>query len=462
VRTEVERASLRDPDSRVFYGEGRVFRGLTPQGMRDWEALAGTGFFQRSVDNGRIVRTWTVDEAVSGAGDTPWAMVLEHQRLSFVSYPYEWTFGMLRRAAILHLEILLEALAENMSMKDGTPYNVQWEGTRPVFIDVGSFFSSPGGPWAGYRQFCEMVLNPLFLQAYRHVDFHAWLRGCPQGIGVEDMRRLIWPPDFIRAGVVKHVVLHAMLQRRQRGDSQRTNQELVDAGFGRAVAMNTIRQLLRLVNGLTWRAPASPWTDYAETCPYAPQDRHAKLDFVSAAVRERRPGLVVDLGCNDGAFSRVAAEAADYVVAVDRDHATVERLYRALHREGNRRVLPLVVDLGAPRPRLGWRGSEHRAFGERCRPDLVLCLALVHHLSIDGNVPIPEVVDWLRSFDAPVVVEFPSREDPMVRRLLADRPGDHADYSCGRFEAELEQRFSVEHRESLPSGSRTLYVAVPR
>src|SRR5206468_3819805 len=103
--------------------------------------------------------------------------------LPFVSYPYEWPFEMLRDAALLQLGLIEEALAEDVVLKDGTPYNVQWRGAEPVFVDVGSFERlPPGEPWAGYRQFCMLFLYPLMLQAYRGIAPQPWPRGSLEGI----------------------------------------------------------------------------------------------------------------------------------------------------------------------------------------------------------------------------------------------------------------------------------------
>jgi hypothetical protein len=124
------------------------------------------------VEAGRIVRTEEAGEAL-----------LEHERVPFVSYPYEWTFSMLRDAALLQLELQLQALEEGLTLKDASPYNVQWRGSRPVFVDVGSFERlREGEPWAGYRQFCTLYLYPLLLQAYKGIPFQPWLRGRLDGI----------------------------------------------------------------------------------------------------------------------------------------------------------------------------------------------------------------------------------------------------------------------------------------
>ncbi|MDP8932385.1 MAG: class I SAM-dependent methyltransferase [Actinomycetota bacterium] len=142
-----------------------------------------------------------------------------------------------------------------------------------------------------------------------------------------------------------------------------------------------------MVEGLGWRPPPSPWSDYYDTCSYSSVEREQKATFALAAARSVGRGVVRDLGCNEGTYARLAAGYADYVVAVDADHSTADRFYRSLRREGNERILPLVMNLADPTPGLGWRGSERHPLENRGRPDLVLCLALVHHLRWEQTYP---------------------------------------------------------------------------
>jgi hypothetical protein len=151
------------------------------------------------------------------------------------------------------------------------------------------------------------------------------------------------------------------------------------------------------------------------------------------------------------------------MVAIDGDERVAGELYARLREEGSRTILPLVVDLADPSPGLGWRGVERRTLEERGRPDLVLCLALVHHLAIGRNVPFEEIVEWLRGLGAQLVIEFADRDDPMVKRLLAaKRVETHEGYERDAFERALGEGFDVERREELASGTRTLYLARPR
>lgn len=451
-----DEGSFRDPDSQVVHTGGRVLRRLSETGRSDWDALSRTTFFERAVAAGRLVGTVDVAVGREGLGDG-WAGLVEHEPIPFVTYPFEWTFGMLAAGAALHLELLREALAEDITTKDGYAYNLQWRGVEPVFIDISSFTPYHGGPWAGYRQFCETFLNPLMLQSFMNVDFHPWLRGRLEGIPVQHMRRLLSPRDLVRRGALRHVVLHALLERKAHGTTPSTRSALADAGFGRDAMIATVDKLLGVVRTLSWRPEASTWTSYATTNTYSGEDRAEKLRFVDRVASSARPHLVWDLGYNDGTYARAAARHASQVVAMDADHATVELLYRSLRsaRVGN--VLPLVVDLADPSPSLGWRNRERPGLLERPRPDLVLCLALLHHLAIVANIPLPQVVEWLAGLAEVAVVEFVDRHDPMVAQLLANKSVAHADYSLARFQHEVAEYFDVEAREELSSGTRALY-----
>ncbi len=460
---EVEPGSFRDRTGRVFYDGGEVCRALTARGLAEWDAVTASRFFPRLVAEGKVVGT------VRGNGHTeppggPWAAVLRHERIPFVSYPYEWCFGMLKTAALLQLELLEAALGEGMALKDATPFNVQWHGARPVFIDVLSFYRRPSGePWVGYRQFCQQFLYPLLLAAYRGVPFQPWLRGCPEGISPAHARRLVGGRDLLRPGVLTHVYLHARSEARYDGDSSRdVKRELAAAGFGTELIAANVRGLARLVGGLRGGERTSSWSEYGADPGYTAEDREAKERFVREAVAMRRWRLVWDLGANTGAYARLAAEGADYVVALDADPVAVERLYEESRRAGRRNLIPLVCDLADPSPGQGWRGSERKALPARGRPELVLCLALVHHLVIGANLHLDDLLDWLRGLGGHLVIEFVRREDARVQQLLRHRDEPYEDYDQARFEAALGAAFEVLRREDLPSGARTLYFAQPR
>ena len=218
----------------------------------------------------------------------------------------------------------------------------------------------------------------------------------------------------------------------------------------------------RLVEKLRWKTGETSWSGYRADNTYSDDDDKRKAAFVAEVTASRSPALTWDMGCNDGAYSRIAAENSDRVVAFDFDHATVEALYRSLKEEGNTKILPLVGNLADPSPGLGWRGLERRTLSDRGAPDLMLALALIHHVSISANIPIAEFLGWVKDLGSTLLIEFPKRTDPMVRALLANKQkGANFDYDLENFELELGRRFNIEKREELPSGDRVLYLASP-
>jgi hypothetical protein len=448
----------------VFTTPDGVFRALSAAGLEEWRAVAASPLWRELQDEGRVVAT---EEAAVGAlpelltGDA--AGVLRHERVPFVSYPYEWPFAMLKDAALLQLELCRRALDADLALKDASPYNVQWRGARPVFVDVGSFERlRPDEPWAGYRQFCMLFLYPLMLQAYKDLPYHAALRGSLDGIAPHDARAILAGERF-RKGVLSNVLLHARLESRYAGaEGREVKRELRRAGFSKELLAANLAKLEKLVARLEWKAGDTAWTGYGEDNTYDAAAAAAKAAFVREASARRRVALAWDVGCNDGRYARIAAESARLVVALDSDHATVDALYRRLRDERREDVLPLVMSVTDPSPDLGWRGRERASLERRGAPGLVLCLAVVHHVCIAGNVPLRELLDWLRSLEATVVIEFPDRADPMVRRLLSGkREGSNPDYERDTFERALGERFEVD-RSAAVTETRTLYEARPR
>jgi hypothetical protein len=455
--TQREPASFRDRNGSVHYRDGRVLRRLSPRAYANWRRLQETGFFARRVEAGSIVRTTDCGPLPDGGG------LLEHARIPFVSYPYEWTFGMLKDAALLHLELMRDALAEGFILKDASPYNVQWQGARPVFIDIPSFEPlGAGEPWVGYRQFCELMLYPLMLQAYRGIDFRPWLRGRIDGIPAGEMRRLMSSRDFARPGVLLHVAAQSLLQRRYAGSGRNVRGALADAGFGKALIEKNVARLTRLVRGLAPPRTATEWADYDRTHSYDAAEHAAKAAFVRQAAETRRWRLAWDLGCNTGTFAQIVEPHADHVVAMDADWMAIERLYqRQSSARPQGRILPLVVNLADASPSQGWRGVERKDLAARGTPDLVLCLALVHHVVITANIPLADFIDWLAGLGAAVVIEFVGREDEMVQALLANREDQYDDYSLETFRSLLSERFRLRDEAPLKGGKRMIFLAEP-
>jgi ribosomal protein L11 methylase PrmA len=315
-----------------------------------------------------------------------------------------------------------------------------------------------GETWSGYRQFCEMFLFPLLLQAYKGCNLQPFMRSSIIGVDVQAASALFGFRDRFRKGVLSHVWLQSKLDRRYGGSSENVRSSLKSAGFNRELILVNVRKLQKLVKKLEWEAAGSEWGDYSEFHNYSDDDHVRKEDFIREAVAAEKPHTVWDIGCNTGQFSRIAAGLCQQVVAMDIDHVAVERLYLDENTPDN--ILPLVQNVADPSPNWGWRNRERGDLQSRSRPDLVLCLALIHHVVISANIPLEEFIDWLAGLTDKLVIEYVSRKDDKVQTLLRNKEDKYQDYSRESLEANLKRHFDIRQQQQVNNGDRTLYCCV--
>jgi SAM-dependent methyltransferase len=457
----VDSGSFRDRDGRIYLHDDRVFRGISEGALESLRKLESTKFYNKFLQQESLVSSEllsTENVPLPAEIKDQWAGFIEHGCIAVISYPYEWTFGMLRDAALLQLDLVEAAILEGMTLKDATPYNIQFDGGKPVFIDIASFEPLPdGAPWAGYRQFCEMFLFPLMLQAYKGIHFQGMMRSSIDGIDVQTAARLFSLRDRFRSGVLTHVWLQSKLDSRYGSTQQNVRTDLKSAGFNREMILANVRKLRKLVGKLNWHGKGSEWGGYEEFHNYSESDHQLKEQFIEESVSGSQASIVWDVGCNTGQFSKIAARHAKQVLAMDLDHFAVERLYREAKETGLSRILPLVQNIADPSPNWGWRNRERRDLQSRARPDLILCLALIHHVVISANVPMEEFVSWLAEQSGQLVIEYVSRSDDKVEALLRNKEDRYSDYSQEGLEKNLGKHYRVVKQLELESGNRHLY-----
>jgi len=459
-------ASFRDPSGFLFHGDdGELLRQVEASYADEYERLMGSGLYDALVERGWLVAHREVGlERAARPG--AWR-VLRPEPLPFVSHPYEWSFGGLRAAGLRTLEIQRLAMEHGMSLRDASAYNLQLVGTQPIFVDTLSFEAyAEGRPWVAYRQLCQHFLAPLALAAYRDLRLLDLLRVHIDGVPLDLAVRLLPWRTRLRPALWAHLHLHARMQRRH-ADARAAGGAAEDGRGARArLSRRGLENILATLEGELRRlAPAagdSEWGDYAGEQSYGAAGLAAKRDFVAAALDATAPRLVFDLGANRGELSRLASERGAFTVAFDGDPVAVERAFRAAAAAREERLLPLRVDLRNPSPALGWAHEERSALAARGPADLVLALALVHHLAIGNNVPLERVADYLARLGRALVVELVPREDPQVQRMLATREDVFADYDRPHFEAAFARRFEIVEARGVEGTTRVLYRMVRR
>ena len=439
-------ASFRDPSGFVFRRDGVLLRQVNEAYGEDLARLFDSGLHTELVEAGLLVsaeRLGPSEALALGAID-----VLKPEIVPTISYPYEWCFGELKDAALATLEIARRALGKGMVLKDASAYNVQFMRGRPVLIDTLSFETyREGEPWIAYRQFCGHFLAPLALMALVDVRLGGLLRVHLDGIPLDLASHLLPATTRLRPGLAMHLHLHGKATNQVATESVRKA-----PSFSKLNSLAQLDSLKGTVEGLRWEPKGTQWAEY-----------YAETNYTDAAMGEKRrlvadcleglSGTCWDLGANTGEFSALAAEKGLDTVAWDVDPGAVERAYAA-RRKG---VLPLLQDLTNPSPGLGWAGAERDSLEARGPVDVVMALALVHHLAIGNNVPLPDVAAYLARLGRRAIVEFVPKEDSQVRRLLASRRDVFPSYTLEGFEAAFAEAFETERKDAIPGTARTLY-----
>ncbi len=450
-------ASFRDPGGTVLVSEDRIYRTVMVAAAPDYERVRRTEILKELISEGRLIDEKPIDRRILGSAGEVASYVLEHPKLPFISYPYEWCFYGLKDAALLQLDIHLRCLDNGVTLSDASAYNVQFVGPSPIFIDALSFRPYREGEiWAGHRQYCEQFLNPLLLRTLLGIPHNAWYRGSLEGIPVQHLARALSFKSKFSWNVIKHVVLQAALEKD--ATKRRPSSLVKEIRLPLAAFRKILMDLRKWVQSLE---PAdgdkSVWRDYAGNNSYASDAAGKKAEFIRDFASATRPALLWDLGCNTGEYARTALRAgAKLCIGFDLDVGALDQAYLRAKAEGLN-FLPLHLDATNPSPSQGWAQGERKGFGERASADSILALALVHHLAISRNVPLDYVVDWLVGLAPAGVIEFIQKSDPMVQELLRFREDVFLNYSENDFERALTTRARVRKVENVSSAGRKLY-----
>ncbi len=444
-------SSFRDPSGFLFTRAGILYRQVNRPYQPHYEALLSSGLYARLIADALLIPHREVDVPAALPGIS--YKVLQPEPVRFISYPYEWCFSQLKEAALTTLRIQKIALEHGLSLKDASAYNIQFHQGRPLLIDTLSFARyQEGEPWVAYRQFCQHFLAPLALMARVDVRLNQLLRVHLDGVPLDLASALLQGRTRFSA-LQLHIHLHARAQARYAQQQVKP----VEAHMTRFRLLALLDSLESEVRKLRWKPVGTEWADYETEHSYTPAGVESKQRTVTEYLRQAAPQVVWDLGANTGRYSRLAAARA-FTVAFDVDPAAVERNYQQVTKERETSLLPLVLDLTNPSAGLGWSHKERMSLLQRGPVDLVLALALLHHLAISNNVPFAEIAAFLRRSCTWLVIEFVPKDDPQVQRLLVTREDIFTDYTRQVFEKEFGRYFDVIAATPIQDSARVLYL----
>ncbi len=445
--------SFRDPSGQVFSRNGKIYRSIFEHGVKEFVAARDAGIFSKLITDGLLVSHEEVD-----FGD--WApkgtvLCLTHPRIPMVSYPWEWPFSLLKDAALIHLDAMEALIPLGFWLRDASAFNAQFDGDKVCLIDTLSVGRRvPDSPWVAYGQFCSHFLAPLALAAYGDVRTLSLWRNYIDGYPLDLVARFLLFWRKYRPGLFMHLILHARAQimsdrKEDIGKTKPVRKTKVsDRGL-----IGIVRSLYKTIEGIKWKRTSRVWEGYGDIRTYQAEDVTRKSEYVDQVVKRLQPKVVWDLGANTGEFSLIAASHGAFVVSIDGDPACTERLYKKVSTDTTLRgVLPLTMDLANPSPGLGWRSQERFSLEDRGPADLVLALALVHHLVFSCCIPLSLIAEWFGSLGNHLLVEFVPPSDPMVKKLLANRGEEHLPYDLDVFRSGFQKIFDFVDQTDLQNG----------
>ena len=448
-------SSFRDPGGFLFRKETTLYRQINQSYRADYDLLLASGLYDELIAVQMLIPHRESD--IAPANPALAYKIIEPDQLSFISYPYEWSFSQLQDAALVTLEIQQRSLQKGLWLKDASGYNIQFHQGRPLLIDTLSFERyRQGEPWAAYRQFCQHFLAPLALMAYTDVRLGQLLRVYIDGVPLDLAAGLLPRRTRLSFGLLNHIHMHAAAQKRYAG-------RRIPAGqAGRKMSLTALKgwvdSLRTTIEKLRWDADHTAWAGYYGETNYSDLARRNKEELVVRLLAQVDARTVWDLGANTGRYSRLASSRGIFTVAFDIDPGAVERNYQQVRTNGETQLLPLLLDLTNPSPGLGWHNQERSAIFERGRPDCVLALALIHHLAIANNVPLPALAQFFQSLSSWLIIEFVPKSDSQVQRLLASRQDIFTDYTRSGFESAFLPFFDIVAGEQIAESDRFLYL----
>jgi SAM-dependent methyltransferase len=458
--------TFRDPAGAVLRFNGRILRLVRPEFVGETEAFLQTRTAGEAVESGMLISSERLssDAVVSLDLDSKQA-VYEHESIPFPSYPYEWPAEMLHAAGVLTLDLALAALEEGFGLKDATPYNVLFRGPRPVFVDVLSFErrDARDATWRAYAQFVRTFVLPLLANRDLEWPLQQTLSGRRDGLEPEAVYRAAGSLRRLTRPYLEVATLPTWLAGRKREDASLYQPKpAASPEQARYILESLLKGCRKQLDAAGPRSGAdSTWSEYLESKSlYSPQQLAEKEAFVREALELVRPATVLDAGANEGHFSMLAARTGAAVVAIDTDPVVVGSIWRRAHSE-NLDVQALVVDLTRPTPATGWRNQECASFLDRAsgRFDLVLMLALMHHIVVTERIPLEELLALAAEVSRDyLLIEFVAPEDPKFQRIVRGREALYSHLTKERFEAAAQAHWELVRSTRITGLHRWLYL----
>lgn len=513
--------SYKDTAARVVEEEGIFYRYIFEVYQAEYDHLMQSGLYQTLRKKGFIISHEEVDanpqaqqrEAIlenNQDSESQHQQISQHQQkiykkllphqIAFQSYPFEWSYGQWRKVVNTYLQINKIALAHGMLLKDATPFNFYFENGKPLLLDTSSFmFFEEGAPWIAYKQFCTEMLSPLALMHYNGQRWSKLSMSHLRGLPLNFVSKQLPLKSWFNTTVLLHIHLHGKYANAE-GETKAkkaTIEEEKDSSRNIAITQLSLNRkgftkekLLSLFGMIEctvekWKHAyqfEKHWLEYYQNDIASDTYLDNKETIIKEWLAAIQPKKVLDLGANTGRFSQLAFEYTDQVIAIESDGICVDEIDKAfrLHKKDHsidkdsldantksnnklasekKRFYPLQMDLAQTTPNMGVMEQEYSSIYTRAKSEMVLALALTHHLSITNQFSFDQIAAMLSRFsDRYCITEFVPAGDEKVQLLMKDKQRSFAYYTEAVFEKALETQFTIKDKRIIEGSGRIIYL----
>jgi len=453
-----DKGSFRDPSGYVFKVDGKIYRAISSTYKNHFEHASKKLIFEELFDKGFLIRHKAIDKSIFKDLNDDIYKVIQPETIQFISYPYEWSFSQLKDAAILTLELQLELLKNDFTLKDATPYNIQFLNNKPIFIDTLSIekINSIDYTWKAFKQFSEMFYMPLLLMSNVDLLSIRFLETFINGINYDLFFKLISFKQRLNPRVFLNLYLPYLIQKKLNKRSSIKNQKVLPKKNAEFLIVN----LISSIKNIKIKSSETEWAEYYEEVnEEKPSYLVNKKNIVESYVKNLKVDKIIawDIGANDGEFSKLISKIKNSkIYSIDIDPLAVEKNY--LKNKEIENIFPLRIDFTSPSASIGWMTKERSSIFNRLeKPNLILGLAIMHHF-INSNIPLYEILELFSLTNQFLLIEYIPINDIKARQIFSSRGEDFNYPSKVEFEKTFKNQFLIIESKKLEPTDRILYL----
>ncbi len=455
---EIDPGSFRDPAGQIFSYNNKILRILENEGKSRFDFLKKNNLLENCISKDFLIQSNELTDNNLILDKFKNKTILEHKKLDYISYPYEWSFEQLKNAAIHHLDFHIYLLSNNATLLDASAFNIQYSGYKPIFIDILSIKQYEDGEyWKAHKQFCENFLNPLILKSKKGLDFNNWFKGNLEGITTKDLNAILNFKDKFSYNIFTQVVLLDYLEQKAQKNKSINIRKIKKKKFPKRSFVAMLNNLKKLIMSLELKKSKTTWDDYSKNNTYKTEEENLKKNIVKEFSNKYKFKILADLGCNDGVYSEICLNnGSEYVVGFDYDLNAVNNAFKSA-KQKKLNFLPLYFDASNPSSNLGWAQNERKGFMERVNFSGMLSLAFEHHLSIAKNIPLDQVIEWHIRIAPRGLIEFVPKNDETIKKMLTLKGDIFKDYNEQNFRNLILKNAKINSEKIVSNSGRKIF-----